>query len=144
MTLDPDTIDAALQAAQTAASRAHCPYSRFPVGAAALDSTGHTWTGANVENASYPAGCCAEQVALNYAVSHGVPVDGFALIAIWTDTETPTAPCGMCRQVMSELAPSARVVSLCSGGARLDTSVEALLPSSFDASALPGHGDRDD
>ena len=143
MTLDPDTIDAALNAAQAAASGAHCPYSRFPVGAAALDRTGRTWTGANVENASFPAGCCAEQVALNYAVSHGVPLDGFALIAVWTDTRTPTSPCGVCRQVMSELAPSARVVSLCASGARLDTSVAELLPASFDASALPGHGEQD-
>ena len=137
MTVTDQQVDTLLAAAQAAASSAHCPYSRFPVGAALLDDEGRVWTGANVENASYPEGLCAERVALTHAVTHGAPLDSFLMIAVWTDTTKPTSPCGGCRQVMHELAPSARVISGCAADGRIDSNVEALLPAGFDPALLP-------
>ena len=144
MTPSNEQIDALVEAARAAAGAAHCPYSRFPVGAALLDTRGRTWTGANVENASYPEGLCAERVALTHAVTHGAALDSFLAIAVWTDTPKPTSPCGACRQVMHELAPSARVVSGCASNERIDATVALLLPAGFDPSLLPpAHIDDD-
>lgn len=137
MPLTTEQADTLLATAKAAASAAYCPYSHFPVGAALLDNAGKIWTGANVENASYPEGLCAERVALTHAVTHGAALDSFVAIAVWTDTPTPTSPCGGCRQVMHELAPSAQVLSGCATDARLDSTVAALLPAGFDPSLLP-------
>ncbi len=99
--------------ARAAQERAYCPYSRFRVGACVmidmggqgLDSSA-TVIGANVENAAYPVGSCAERVALAKAVVDGlVKVEGreaggtVRVVAIATDAATPASPCGMCRQL---------------------------------------------
>lgn len=79
---------------------AHCPYSRFRVGAALLCPDGSIEVGANVENASYPVGTCAERVAIGKAVTRqGSPVKTFRAIAVSTDISPPASPCGMCRQL---------------------------------------------
>lgn len=93
-------------ASAAAKERAYCPYSRFRVGAAVLTGGSGAGagagesvvvTGANVENASYPVGTCAERVAFGTAVVDGHRV--FRAIAVATDLETPCSPCGMCRQL---------------------------------------------
>lgn len=79
-----------------AKSTAYCPYSNFHVGASLLTETGDFIDGANVENASYPVGTCAERVALGKAVTAGFRK--FKAIGVATDISPPASPCGMCRQ----------------------------------------------
>ncbi len=90
-----------------ATSRSYAPYSRFSVGAAALLNNGVEVVGCNQENASYPAGICAERSAL-YAAGAQYPdvaVQTLAIAARGTDGELlyePISPCGICRQVLIE------------------------------------------
>lgn len=77
---------------------AYAPYSRYPVGAALLTSSGKIYDGVNVENAAYPSSICAERVAVFKAVSEGER--RFEAIAVATDNGG--TPCGACRQVLAE------------------------------------------
>lgn len=86
--------------AQEAMKNAYVPYSNFSVGAALLGSNGKVYTGCNVENASFGATVCAERTAVFKAVSDGCRK--FEKIAIVGSQDRPTAPCGICRQVLSE------------------------------------------
>lgn len=93
---------AELQKRATAAkATAYCRYSRFRVGATLLcaDDAGDVVyvPGANVENASYPVGTCAERVAFGTAVTSGIKT--FRAVAVATDISPPASPCGMCRQL---------------------------------------------
>lgn len=85
------------QRAVAAKSTAYCPYSQFRVGAVLLGADGSYTTGANVENASYPVGTCAERVAFGRAATSGVR--SFRAVAVATDISPPASPCGMCRQL---------------------------------------------
>lgn len=99
---------AQLQRRATAAkATAYCPYSEFRVGATLLsliegegkdeDDDSKYISGANVENASYPVGTCAERVAIGKAVTSGHRA--FRAVAVATDISPPASPCGMCRQL---------------------------------------------
>ena len=123
-----------LAAAAEARAGALCPFSKFPVGAAILDGAGRVWTGANVENASYTLGLCAERVALFYALAHGAR--DIQHVAIVTGAAAPSSPCGACRQILFEFAADATITSTVPGGQLLRTSVRELLPHGFDASSL--------
>lgn len=95
-----------LLAAKLASERAYAPYSNFKVGAAARLSNGQLVLGANQENASFPAGICAERVLLAGVLVNN-PNDTIETIAISYYTENkksdhPISPCGICRQVMAE------------------------------------------
>ena len=92
-------IDLAKQAKESA----YAPYSRFRVGAALLCADGTVYTGCNIENATYGATICAERTAVFKAVSEGHR--DFVMLAITSDSETFTAPCGICRQVLAEFCP---------------------------------------
>jgi cytidine deaminase len=81
-----------------AKSVAYCPYSNFRVGCALLTADGSIVIGANVENASYPVGTCAERVTIGKAVTDGHR-GKFKAIAVATDISPPASPCGMCRQL---------------------------------------------
>lgn len=85
------------QRATAAKETAYCPYSRFRVGATVLTDAGEFVNGANVENASYPVGTCAERVALGTAIVSGLRE--FKALAVATDISPPASPCGMCRQL---------------------------------------------
>ncbi|OAA42641.1 cytidine deaminase [Metarhizium rileyi] len=87
--------------AREAKKTAYCPYSKFRVGAALLGGDDSVTTGANVENASYPVGTCAERVAFGKAVT-GRGLRDFKAVAVATDASTPASPCGMCRQFIRE------------------------------------------
>lgn len=120
-----------LAIARQAAGRAYCPYSSFPVGAAALAADGRVFTGCNIENASYGLTICAERVALFQAVAAGaVPVVRIAVCCVKGDAgcRGTLMPCGACRQVMREfMAPDAEVLIDGAGVFRL----EDLLPDAF-------------
>jgi len=113
---------------------AYAPYSHFRVGAALLTKSGKVYMGCNVENASYSPTICAERVALGSAIAAGEKPGNFEAIAVVADNPDPTTPCGVCRQVLAELAPGALVVMAAApeqGSGRLEMTVEELLPYAF-------------
>ncbi|KAK8925189.1 Cytidine deaminase [Metarhizium anisopliae] len=97
--LTPEQFAALRSQASAAKAAAYCPYSKFRVGAAVLGDDGSVTTGANVENASYPVGTCAERVALGKAVTDR-GLRAFKAVAVATDVAPPASPCGMCRQLL--------------------------------------------
>ncbi len=137
---DP-TVQEMLRRAREAAERAYCPYSNFRVGAAVL-ATGEdptdrgVFVGCNVENASYDLTICAERSAIVQAVSAGFRK--LLAVVVYTPTETPTAPCGACRQVLYEFGPDAEVFSFGASGRRSQSTVRALLPEAFGPEDLGG------
>lgn len=121
-----------------ARKKAYAPYSGFFVGAALLGKSGKIYTGCNVENAAYSVANCAERTALFKAVSEGErEFDAIAIVG--GKAENPTelcAPCGVCRQALSEF---------CDGGLKVVLGTEAdvkaytlaqLLPLSFNKNNL--------
>src|SRR6185436_20794473 len=96
MLMIPDLIAKAKEARE----RALAPYSRFKVGAAIQTRDGRIYTGCNIENASYGLSICAERVALWKALSEGA--HEFEEMAIVTEADTLTSPCGACRQLLWE------------------------------------------
>lgn len=127
---DADLVAAAL----AIRARAHAPYSRFAVGAALRASDGRVFLGVNVENASFPVGCCAERTALGTAVTEGA--SGFDLVVVATDAPVAVMPCGMCSQALYELARDARVIAVTTGGLRREAQVRELLPFAYDGEGL--------
>ena len=117
-----------------AMTRAYAPYSAFRVGAALLGSDGSITEGCNVENAAYPAGLCAERGAVAAAVARGVRT--FEAIAIATEAEEPTPPCGICRQVLEEFAPHLQVLSITRDGREARWTMDDLLPRAFTPKSL--------
>lgn len=87
---------------------AYVPYSNFPVSAMLVTKEGKEYSGVNIENASYPAGICAERTAMSKAVSEGER--DFDRIVIAT-ARASGWPCGVCRQFMYEFAPDLKVVA---------------------------------
>ena len=119
---------ALIDLANEARRRAYAPYSKYMVGAALRTDSGRIYTGVNIENAAYPTGICAERVAVFKAVSDGEV--NFDVIAVVTDNGG--APCGSCRQVLSEFGMQT-VILIADGSGRLvkETSVSGLLPGAF-------------
>ena len=132
--LDARQEDQLLSRATSAMEQAYAPYSRFRVGAALLGADGVIDHGCNVENAAYPSGICAERAAVAAAVARGVRE--FTAIVIVTDAETPTPPCGMCRQVLMEFAPQLQVHSRTRGGASARWTMSDLLPEAFTPTSM--------
>ena len=120
--------------AASAMDQAYAPYSNFRVGAALLASDGSVVAGCNVENASFPAGSCAERVAMGAAISRGLLV--FFALAVVTEATEPTPPCGVCRQVLIEFAPELPVLCATTSGAEARWSVSELLPHAFTPTSL--------
>lgn len=120
-----------LERARMAASRAHCPYSQFHVGAAVLCDDGSVIEGCNVENASYGLTVCAERVALFSAISQGKRPIELAVSCVDAQDEAAVSsrmPCGACRQVMQELLPPDADIHVDGVGRR---SLQQLLPEAF-------------
>jgi cytidine deaminase len=116
-----------LEQARRAAEASYSPYSHFRVGAALLCKDGEVITGTNVENRSYGLTNCAERSAIFSAVSTGKK--DFQAIAISTpDSEQAVAPCGACRQVLSEFADRNFPVIFSGSLQRVDTTLGELYP----------------
>jgi cytidine deaminase len=130
----PGTWQLLRERAAGAMAKAYAPYSSFKVGAALLATDGSIVEGCNVENASYPAGLCAERVAVGAAVARGLR--DFQALALATEAETPTPPCGICRQVLMEFAPNLSVLSVTRDGAEARWTMSELLPDAFTPTSL--------
>ena len=133
------TEAALIAAARHAATRAHAPYSHFAVGCAVESVAGEIAVGANVENACYRLGLCAEQAALA-AARLAFGLDQVARIAVVaTSGDTPVTPCGGCRQVIFEAAElSGRDIEvICASPNQTQrTTISALLPHAFNAERI--------
>jgi cytidine deaminase len=126
-----------IQLALEARLRAYVPYSKFRVGAALLAASGKVYTGCNIENEAYSPTICAERVAIGAAIAAGeepAKRGTFTAIAVVGSKPGPTTPCGVCRQVLFELAPGTRVIMVAApelGEGKMEKSVEELLPWGF-------------
>lgn len=118
-----------LALAERAASAAHAPYSRVRVGAALRTPDGRTFTGCNVENASYGLTLCAERVAASKAISEGAGT--FVAGAVWSSTQQLFTPCGACRQFLIEFANAMPLSLGCAGGLEEEAELSLLLPRAF-------------
>lgn len=122
-------------AALDAMNSSYSPYSGFTVGAALLTKGGRIYTGANIENASYTPTVCAERVAIFSAVHNGErDLEAIAIVGGHAgDVKGVTAPCGVCRQVMSEFcSPDFKVILVTSRDGEFEsTTLGELLPYTF-------------
>lgn len=132
--MDDGDYDKLVKAAIKVRERAYAPYSHFKVGAALLAESGEVYLGCNIENGAYSPTICAERVALGSAMAAGEEPGTFKAIAVVGSQSHPTTPCGVCRQVLFELAPGCTVVMEPPpelGKGRLVMKVEDLLPAGF-------------
>ncbi len=134
-----------MQSAIEARKNAYAPYSNFQVGAAVLLENGKTVIGSNQENASYPAGVCAERVAILQAGAKfpDVKVIGIAISATSKSKEVlrPVSSCGICRQTMAEYEQKQRtpipILMMGESGPVIKcNSVLDLIPFAFDNTYL--------
>lgn len=113
-------------------TRSYAPYSKFRVGAAALTTSGRIVSGCNVENASYGLTLCAECSLVSALHSGATEAEGenevkLVAISVVDAQGQPCAPCGRCRQVLSEFATAETKIETASG-IRL---LSELLPEAF-------------
>jgi cytidine deaminase len=126
--------EALITAATQARENAHAAYSNFRVGAALRATSGRVFGGCNVENATYGLTVCAERVAIFKAISEGER--GFDAIAVVADTDSLTAPCGACRQLIWEFCGDVPVILANLQGKTETIPMRDLFPKPFDASSL--------
>ena len=130
-------MDELLEAARRARDVAYAPYSGFRVGAAVRSADGRVFTGTNVENAAYPATLCAERVAIGAAVTAGAR--DLVALAVVCSGAGPCTPCGLCRQVLFELAPEVQIIAAGADGATARYMLARdLLPEAFGPQRLRG------
>ena len=127
--LNDDERGELLRAASAVAENAYAPYSNFRVGTAVLGERA-TYTGVNVENASYGLAICAERSALAAAIAAGEKkIRGIAIACVDASADSSAGlPCGACRQWIFELAPHAEILIL---GKNRSFRIEELLPRPF-------------
>ena len=119
-----------IRAAIAAMDKAYAPYSGFSVGAAILDEHGAVHTGANIENAAYPQGCCAEASAISALIMSGG--QQIQKIAVAGRGEILCTPCGGCRQKIREFGTAETQILICDEtGLRQSFTLDELLPHSF-------------
>jgi cytidine deaminase len=126
--------EALIAAARQTRENAHAAYSNFRVGAALRATSGRIFGGCNVENATYGLTVCAERVAIFKAISEGER--GFDAMAVVTDTDSLTPPCGACRQLIWEFCGDVPVVLANLNGRVEVIAMRDLFPKPFDASSL--------
>ena len=136
--VDPKLLDQLVQAAKAVRENAYAPYSSYPVGAAIATKRGALYVGCNVENASYPAGICAERGAIMQMIANG---DREPVAAAVVTAGEGGSPCGICRQMLSEFAKDMPIVLVGLDGKNSETGkvvqLADLLPLAFEGKALP-------
>lgn len=130
--LTDEQVQTLMNAAQQSIQHAYKPYSEYPVGAAVMADDGRIFSGINIENAAYPAGTCAERVALGNAISQGVRK--FIAIAVFSP-KGEISPCGVCRQFISEFGADIQVLFHWQGELQ-QVPIHQLLPFSFSRQQL--------
>ncbi len=120
-----------IDAAKAARKHAHVPYSKFYVGAAMRDEKGRVHAGANIENAAYPQGWCAECTAIGHLIMAGGTK--ITEVAVMGNGDALCTPCGGCRQKIREFAAGDVKIHCCTEEGKLIRSftLEELLPASF-------------
>jgi len=127
-----DELKNLLEKAQEAQAKAYAPYSKYKVGAALLADSGKIYQAGNIENASYGATVCAEQVVLFKAYSEGERK--FLKMAIAATGDPVPFPCGTCRQILWELAGDLEIV-LKEGEKMTQYQLSELFPNPFSGKA---------
>ncbi|MBD8555352.1 cytidine deaminase [Rhizobium sp. CFBP 8762] len=123
------------EAARTAMARAHAPYSKFPVGAAIRTDDGSVYSGANIENISFPEGWCAETTAISHMVMAGQ--HKIREVAVIAQKLALCPPCGGCRQRLAEFSDADTKIYLCDeAGIQKTMTIADLLPHSFQTEAI--------
>lgn len=122
------TKEKLIEKAKEVAIKAYAPYSEYKVGAALLTKSGKIFTGCNVENSSYGLTNCAERTAVFKAVSEGETE--FSELVIYVDSERLPAPCGACRQVLSEFCTDLKITMI-SCNEQVESTIADLLPLRF-------------
>ena len=131
------TQEELLELARAAADGSYSPYSQFRVGAAVVGVDGEVFTGANIENAAYPASTCAEATAIATAAAAGVRVMTTVAVACVDARSLDHAyPCGRCRQIMREFGVTEVLVTAGEGSGVRSHTLDELLPHSFGPEAL--------
>ncbi|MGB4771723.1 MAG: cytidine deaminase [Chitinophagaceae bacterium] len=133
-----------LEQARAVTKNAYAPYSHFNVSAVALLANGNTVAGVNLENASYPAGICAEQALLGAvnATAPGVPIKTIAIsYQGQQNNNEPISPCGICRQALTEYEvrthhPIRLILAGQEGAVYIIPSAQSLLPLAFTGKSL--------
>ena len=119
-----------IAATKEAMNKAYVPYSNYPVGALIVTKNGNTYSGCNVENASYPLGNCAEAAAITSMVLAGEK--NIKMIYVMSQNDQGGNPCGGCRQRIREFSDVDTQVILCSpSGVQQRLLLTDLLPNSF-------------
>lgn len=126
--------DPLVEAARRARENAVADFSGFRVGAALETADGAIVSGCNVENATYGLTVCAERVAMFKALSEGHRA--FRRVAVVADTESPTPPCGACRQILWEFAGDIEVTLANLRDTTGRHQLSELLPHPFDKRLL--------
>ena len=121
-----------IEEAKLARENADAPFSKFKVGAALKTAGGKVYRGCNVENATYGLTVCAERVALLSAIAAGERK--FTAIAVVTQSDVPSTPCGPCRQLMWEKCGDIDVSLANLTGQQLDYKLSTLFPHPFNFS----------
>ena len=125
------TREELIEEAFKAMENSYAPYSNYHVGAAVLTKDGKVFWGANIENASFGATNCGERSAIFAAYSSGYRKDTIEALAIVSDGDRIAAPCGICRQVLSELITGDTPIYLSNRKDEMDTCMNELLPYQF-------------
>ncbi len=119
-----------IEEAKLARERAIAPFSNFKVGAALLTEEGQVFHGCNVENCTFGLTVCAERVALLSALAAGKRK--FTSVAVVTDTDPPSTPCGPCRQLLWEFCGDIDVILASTGGSSRSVKLSVLFPEPFE------------
>ena len=119
-----------IAATKEAMNKAYVPYSNFQVGSLIVTDKGYTYSGCNVENASYPLGNCAEASAIASMVIGGEKK--IKTIYVMTKNDEGGIPCGGCRQRIREFSDENTQIMMCSpDGVQHRINLSELLPNSF-------------